>query len=171
MEKMEYPKGLISFTTENMLNKGDPFHWLRPRLIAYCSVLVLMCGLFVYSLSSRIPLEVDIIRDRINLYRITPAGLIENSYQLKINNMDQRQHRYQISLSDNQKFNLVGQTEVTVEEGEVVELLIRLTVPREAIYKANTDIQFAVNSLTDPSISNVEQSRFLAPAGGFGNAR
>jgi polyferredoxin len=130
-----------------------------------------MCGLFVYSLSSRIPLEVDIIRDRINLYRITPAGLIENSYQLKINNMDQRQHRYQISLSDNQKFNLVGQTEVTVEEGEVVELLIRLTVPREVIYKANTDIQFAVNSLTDPSISNVEQSRFLAPAGGFGNAR
>jgi cytochrome c oxidase accessory protein FixG len=171
MEKMEYPKGLISFTTENMLNKGDPFHWFRPRLIAYFSVLVLMCGLFVYSLGSRIPLEVDIIRDRINLYRITPAGLIENSYQLKINNMDQRKHKYQISISDNQNFSLVGQTEVSVEEGEVVELLIRLTVPREAIYKANTDIQFAVSSLTDPSISNVEQSRFLAPAGGFSNGR
>lgn len=165
MEKMDYPKGLISFTTENMLSKGDPFHWLRPRLIGYFSVLIIMCGLFVYSLGSRIPLEVDIIRDRVNLYRITNQGLVENSYQLKINNMDQRPHEYQITLNDNDQFTLLGQTRVTVEEGEVVALLIRLTVPRDKIYQPNTTIEFGVTSLTSPSVENIEQSRFLAPAG------
>ncbi len=165
MEKMEYPKGLISFTTENMLNKGAAFHWLRPRLIGYFSLLILMCGLFSYSLGTRIPLEVDIIRDRINLYRITQSGLIENSYQLKINNMDQRRHQYHISVSGENQFTLLGQRQVAAEEGEIIELLIRLRAPREKIFNPNTPIQFEVRSLTVPEVRNVEQSRFLAPAG------
>ena len=39
MEKMDYPKGLISYTTEHNLS-GQKTHMLRPRLIGYAVVLL-----------------------------------------------------------------------------------------------------------------------------------
>ena len=48
-----------------------------------------MAGLLIIELFGRIPLEVDIIRDRNSLYRETNEGLIENVYTLKILNKSQ----------------------------------------------------------------------------------
>ncbi|WP_308936451.1 4Fe-4S dicluster domain-containing protein, partial [Pseudomonas juntendi] len=39
MDKMNYPKGLISYTTEHNLS-GQKTHLLRPRLIGYALVLL-----------------------------------------------------------------------------------------------------------------------------------
>jgi len=174
MEKMHYPPGLINFTTENTLQKGIPFRWLRPRLLAYFTILALLCGLFIYQLSVRIPLEVDIIRERSALFRITPQGMIENSYLLKINNMDQRDHQYKITvqvagqteseIKRRQPFIYVGQSQVQVAEGEVIEMLVRLQLPREEVREANTAVEFMVRSTTSPTLQNTEISRFIAPA-------
>ena len=176
MEKMHYPPGLIDFTTENTLKNGVGFRWLRPRLVGYFSVLALLCSLFVYQLSVRIPLEIDIIRDRSMLYRATPEGMIENSYQLKINNMDQQTHQYSISVrpvvedgADNtsektEPFIYLGQSQVEVAEGEVIEMLVRLQIPEQQIEQSNTAVEFIVVSTTTPTVKNTEISRFLAPA-------
>jgi cytochrome c oxidase accessory protein FixG len=176
MKKMHYPPGLINFTTENTLQGGAGFRWLRPRLLGYFTVLALLCGLFLYQLSARIPLEVDIIRDRSTLFRITPQGLIENSYLLKINNMDQRDHHYTItvqrageaanenSINSSTAFIYKGQSTVEVAEGEVVERLVRLQLPRKMVTKTNTAVEFIVKSTTSPGLQNAETSRFLAPA-------
>jgi cytochrome c oxidase accessory protein FixG len=174
MEKMHYPPGLINFTTENTLQKGIPFRWLRPRLLAYFTILALLCGLFVYQLSVRIPLEVDIIRERSALFRITPQGMVENSYLLKINNMDQRDHQYKITvqavdqtageMKNRQPFIYVGQSQVQVAEGEVIEMLVRLQLPQEEVREVNTAVEFMVRSTTSPTLQNTEISRFIAPA-------
>ena len=168
MEKMHYPPGLIDFTTENTLKNGTAFRWLRPRLVAYSTVLALLCGLFIYQLSVRIPLEVDIVRDRTQLYRTTPEGQVENSYLLKINNMDQQDHRYKISVQTvgeiaEQQFIYRGQSEVEVAEGEVIEMLVRLEIPQQMILRSNTEVEFLVTSTTTPTLTNSEISRFLAP--------
>ena len=163
MEKMHYPKDLISFTTENVLEKGGTFRLLRPRLLGYFAVLILMCGLFVWQLSSRVPLEVDVVRDRSLLYRVTPEGMVENSYQLKISNMDQREHGYIISVKSDQPLLYRGQSEVSVAEGEVVELLARLQLPLNEVRQLNQGIEFIVTASDAPALSNSEKSRFLAP--------
>jgi polyferredoxin len=163
MEKMHYPTGLISFTTENVLEKGTQFRLLRPRLLAYFAVLILMCSVFVYEISSRIALEVDVVRDRSMLYRVTQEGLVENSYKLKINNMDQRDHQYSISVISEQALIYRGQSEVGVAEGEVVEMLVRLLLPLEQIKQTNIEIEFVVTATSEAALQNSEKSRFIAP--------
>ena len=163
MKKMHYPTGLISFTTENVLEKGTQFRLLRPRLLAYFAVLVLMCTVFVYEISSRVALEIDVVRDRNMLYRVTEEGFVENSYKLKINNMDQRDHHYRISVTSDQGLVYRGQSEVGVAEGEVVEMLVRLLLPLDQIEKANAEVEFIVTATTDAALQNSEKSRFIAP--------
>ncbi|HWJ95055.1 MAG TPA: cytochrome c oxidase accessory protein CcoG, partial [Telluria sp.] len=65
MEKMDYPKGLIRFTTQNALDNG----WsaadirrrvLRPRVLVYGAVLATLCLAVLVSLVARTPLKVDV---------------------------------------------------------------------------------------------------------------
>jgi cytochrome c oxidase accessory protein FixG len=77
MEKMDYPKGLIRYTTENAM-QGRRTHVLRPRTIMYSLLLGLLTFGLIYAITQRMPLELDIIRDRQSLYRETSEGLVEN---------------------------------------------------------------------------------------------
>src|SRR5690606_4178042 len=78
MEKIGKPRGLIRYTTEDAL-AGLKSNSLRPRMIGYGFVLMLMSALFVAALFLRVPAELDVIRDRTNLYRVASDGSIENS--------------------------------------------------------------------------------------------
>jgi cytochrome c oxidase accessory protein FixG len=164
MDKLEYPRGLISFTTENSINKGQPIRLLRPRLMGYFAVLLTMCGVFLFTIVTRVPLEVDIIRDRDFLYRTTADGLVENSYELKIANKDQAEHRYQINVDSSFALNYIGQSEVVIPEGEIAEILVRLTVDPGELEVLSAPIYFIVTSTDETSIKGSQESRFLAPA-------
>jgi polyferredoxin len=50
MDKMDYPRGLISYTTEHNLS-GQKTHKLRPRLIGYALVLLAMISLLATAFS------------------------------------------------------------------------------------------------------------------------
>ena len=103
MDKMGYPKGLIRYTTENVINgkytdSGILTHILRPRTLIYSVVLIAIISTFAITLFNRVPLRVDAIRDRIAI-RETAEGLIENVYRLQIINMDDKAHRYVITVT------------------------------------------------------------------------
>ena len=58
MEKMEYPKGLIRYSTQNALAKhwqlGDIVrHIVRPRILIYSALLVLVGSAFIWGLASK----------------------------------------------------------------------------------------------------------------------
>ncbi len=107
MERVDRPKGLIRYTTENALN-GRHTHLLRPRLIGYGAVILILVGLFAGSLVTRVPLQVDVLRDRNQLYRVTGSGTIENSYRLEILNKAQSPHSYQLTLEGPEGLTLVN---------------------------------------------------------------
>ena len=88
---------------------------------------------------------------------------MENSYKLKINNMDQRDHQYSISITSDQELIYRGQSDVGVAEGETVEMLVRLLLPLDQIEKANAEVEFVVTATTDAALQNSEKSRFIAP--------
>lgn len=88
MAKMNYPKGLISYTTEHRLS-GEETRLLRPRLIGYAIALVAMTSVFGYAVSNRSLVELDVLKDRV-LYRENNDGRIENVYILKVMNKAQR---------------------------------------------------------------------------------
>jgi len=162
MEQMGYPKGLISYTTENAL-AGKPYHFWRARPVGYSLVMLIMVSIVLTALFVRVPLEVDIIRDRDRMYRELSNNRIENSYNVKIFNMDQADHTYTIDVSGPDGLLFDGDTEIFLAEGEVGELRVRLSMDKESIMKPNSPINFLVQSTSKQRIEATSESRFIAP--------
>ena len=163
MDKLNYPRGLISFTSENALLKGEPVRFLRPRFIGYVTAVTVMSLLFVYTLATRTPLEMDVIRDRDMLYRLRPGDVVENSYTVKINNMDQRDHHYLMGVESGLPLEYIGQREVMIEAGEVGELLVRLSLAEHLATSPNVPITFVVSERADSELNDRVESRFISP--------
>ncbi len=162
MEQMGYDKGLIRYTTEHEL-EGGKTNFFRPKLIGYAVAVFLMVSLFLGVVFSRVPLELDVIRDRDRLYYETGEGLIENSYTLKILNMDQRQHDYQIIFSGLDQAVIVGKSTATLTAGEVAELPLRLRIDPANLKTINTTIMFTVQSVDGSELEAEAESRFIGP--------
>lgn len=162
MEKMKYPKGLISFTSEQELN-GDTTHILRPKLIGYAIVLMVMVGLLVFEILNRSTLEVDIIRDRNSLYRETNLGLIENVYTLKLLNKSQQERIFSVSVKGLPEYQLFGKKTVSVRGGEVYSLPVSVATDAYNLQSRVTEIYFHVQTTAkDGTLITVDEpSKFL----------
>jgi cytochrome c oxidase accessory protein FixG len=163
MEKMGYPKGLIRYTTENSL-EGRPTRLMRPRVLIYGALLVVLAGGFVYGLAHRVPLALDVVRDRNVLYRDTREGLVENVYTLKVMNMDDKPHRYELSVSGLPGLELVrpGQP-VVVPSGEVASVPVSVRADPVHIRQASMQIEFALQAADAPALGVRQNGRFLGP--------
>ena len=72
---------------------------LRPRVLVYTGVLVLICAALATSLWLRTPFKVDVVRDRGTLARLVDDGRIENVYRLQMMNATERVQHYRIRSS------------------------------------------------------------------------
>ena len=163
MDKMGYARGLVKYTTENAL-EGKQTKIVRPRILIYVGILTVITVALIYGLLTRIPLEVDIIRDRNVLYTETDQGLVQNVYNLKIINMDAQTQNYTLSVSGLDNMKIVGQTEdIVIESGSVYDLPLRVEVDPVELKSSSSDIYFHLESTTNPSISINEHARFLGP--------
>ena len=163
MERMGYEKGLIKYTTEHAM-KGRPTRLIRPRVVIYALILAAIMALFAWSFFSRIALGLDVIRDRNQLYRETSEGLIENVYTLKILNMDDLAHTYNLAVSGIPGMEMrMDLPEIVVESGGVLELPIRLRVDEGALQARSTVIEFSLVAVDDAGLSATETARFLGP--------
>jgi cytochrome c oxidase accessory protein FixG len=162
MDKMGYPSGLISYTTETRL-KGGKTHIVRPKLVGYAVVLAVMLGFLVFEIVTRVPLQVDIIRDRNQLYRETADGLVENVYTLKILNKSQQPQRYSISVEGLEDHRLIGNSEVEVRGGEVYVEPVSVAVDPYNLEDTMQDIVIVVEGVDNQGeqIEVRTKTRFL----------
>ena len=162
MDKMEYPRGLIRYTSEHQL-EGGTTHWLRPRIIGYAAVLCIMVGVFSYNIFNRIPVELTAIRDRNQLYVETDSGAIENIYTLQLVNMDEAPHEYVLSISGIPDAEIIGATHHMLEASEVRTITLRIRVEPETLDKPSTELNFRVEAVDMPSLQATSESRFMKP--------
>jgi len=163
MDKMGYPRGLVRYTTENTL-LGQPKHILRPRVIVYALILIgITVGAF-YSILTRTPIAMDVIRDRNSLYRETNEGLIENVYIIKLLNMDKHDHSYTLSAEGIPDLILRKDSEnIFVKSGEVIELPVRVQVNADNLIQRSNAISFTLKAADNEDLTVVEEARFLGP--------
>jgi len=98
MHKMSYAPGLIRYSTENALARGWGWNAIlrrvtRLRVVIYSAVLVAIIVATGASLWLRVPIKMDVIRDRASLARETDDGRIENVYRLQLMNTEEREQR------------------------------------------------------------------------------
>ncbi len=161
MEKMDYPKGLIRYTTENAL-KSLPSKIIRPRSIIYSAILLFLVAGVGYAIAVRSLLEVDVIRDRNVLYRELDDGLIENVFTARILNKDDQQHTYQLEVvGQTDSAQIVDARQPTVAPGGVLD--VNLTVRAKPQSSGSQDIVFRFEALDSPDVAKEVVAKFLAP--------
>jgi cytochrome c oxidase accessory protein FixG len=104
MDKMGYAKGLIKYSTQN----GITNRWsrqqmlqrlLRPRVIIYTTILLALTIGMVVSLYFKPDFRLDVLRDRAVMSRYTDEGMIENVYNLKLENDTEAVHDYALKVT------------------------------------------------------------------------
>ncbi|MGD9583667.1 MAG: cytochrome c oxidase accessory protein CcoG [Lysobacterales bacterium] len=162
MDKVGYPRGLIRYDTLAAM-QGKPTRVLRPRVVIYASILTLLIGAFLWSVTHRMPLLVDVLRDRNALFRTLADGSIENVYTLKIVNKDRQPHRYRISVDAPFSVQLIlTDNPVAVAAEHTGEVVLTLRSAAGTV-KGVVPIQLSVQSVDQPEVVAIEASRYIGP--------
>ena len=166
MDKMNYPRGLVRYTTENALEHKYPERDIlkkikRPRVIMYAVVISIILVVTITSLMMRQPLKVNIERDRATLVREVDNGLLENSYRLIIQNASERQHTYLIRAEGLPNMQLMGNDSIELAPTAINDVSVRIQVPPEHAKAGSHQITFIVSAQDDPKQTVTEKATFI----------
>lgn len=162
MDKMDYPRGLISYTTEHNLS-GQKTRLARPRLFGYAIALLVMMGVFTYAIMERPLVKLDVLKDRV-LYRENEQGMVENVYTLKLMNKAQDAQTFVIEASGLDGLVYSGRSEIRAAAGELVTVPVELSIAPEKLPSSTNDIVFHVKAVDDSTINDDADSRFIGPS-------
>lgn len=164
MEKLGQAPNLIRYSSQHR-DQGEHVSWKRPRLFGYAAVLTAICVGFVFTLAHRVPLELDIIRDRGRLFREHWDGSVENTYRLQVINREDRDRRYALSAEADFPVELKIRrgTLVDVEAGQQQTVIADLVAQADPTREANRAVTFIVETVDAPRFTVREESRFLQP--------
>jgi cytochrome c oxidase accessory protein FixG len=172
MDKLDYPQGLIRYTSERGVSeKLSPTSirksLLRPRVLIYSILMLVLIAVFIGSLATRTTLRVDVIRDRGMLGREVAGGLVENVYRIQLINASEQPlvlsiaveggAGMSVALADRTSVPLLGalqseenQTASQIKVPSASNLLIAVvvTAPAEAAKLGPQPIKFITKSLS-----------------------
>lgn len=168
MDKLSLPRGLIRYTTENALATNLPAqeivsHIARPRVLLYTAILSAIIVAASWSLATRVPLKVDVIRDRSVLARVVDDDRIENVFNLKIMNTTESPKRYSVKVTGMDGIELLDKPFVDVASSENHEVTVVVRVPPESGKKGANTIYFDVRAEDNEAIAVHEKASFLVP--------
>lgn len=168
MDKMSYPRGLIRYSTENALAKHYTpkemvAHVMRPRVLLYSAILGMIILATAWGLGTRIPLKVDVIRDRATLAREADDGRIENIYTLRIMNTEEAPRRYALSVSGLPGAEIIGERIIEVPAATTESVLVSVRVPPESGTKGANHIFFEIQAQNHDKVRVSEKASFMLP--------
>ena len=174
MDKMGYARGLIRYSTEHALNEhldsAAMFRRVfRPRVLLYTGILVLVSAAAVVTLAHRVPVKVDVIRDRTSNSVDNGDGMVENVYRLQIMNTDETRRRFTVTVKGLPDV-VVDSRELPAElKGSTQRMLpLRVKAKPGADAHGSRTIEFsvtatAVDDTTAAPITIIETARFIVP--------
>ena len=168
MAKMDYQPGLIRYDTENSINKHYTSkemlrHIMRPRIMLYMGILLVITAIFAYSLSTRIPLRVDVLRDRGVMTREVGDGQTENVYILHIMNMQDEARTFTVKPEGLDNIRLDGADTFKVEPLGNLTQPINVRVPADVGNPGANQIRFIIEDTQNSSIKLDEKTTFIQP--------
>ncbi|MBL8302310.1 MAG: cytochrome c oxidase accessory protein CcoG [Ideonella sp.] len=174
MVKMNYPKGLVRYDTQNglaqHLTRGQRLRRVfRPRVLVYTAILFVIVGALATSIALRSPFRVDVIRDRASLARIVDDGWVENVYRLQVMNATELDQHYRITADGLPGLRTTEEVKIDVKPTEARWVSVALRVPPETAAKAGPgahEVHFTIEraGLTADEVRRErEKSTFVVP--------
>ena len=168
MDKMHYPRGLIRNSTQNgigqKLSSTSMFRRiLRPRVLVYFAVLTTITVVMLWSMVTRTPLRLDVVRDRGAVAPAVVQGQIENVYRLQIMNATEVDQKYVLSVQGIDGVRIVSGVDVFVDAASAKWFPVRLRIPPNAASPGAHPIAFTITAYGQQAPLVTEKSIFLIP--------
>ena len=175
MDKMDYPRGLIRYTSENSMALGltkqeERKRLFKPRTLVYLTLLIIFIGGIITSLAMRNELRFDVVRDRNSLGREVPGGYYENVYRVLLVNMTSDPRQFAIDAKaeglDKLDVNLEnsGSNTVTVSPRTNQWIPVIVRTPGEGSDVGRYDMEFYVRSIDEGKELKIDKSSsFFVP--------
>jgi cytochrome c oxidase accessory protein FixG len=168
MDKMHYPRGLIRNSTQNgidqKLSRAAMFRRvLRPRVLVYTAVLGAVTLGVLWSLLTRTPLKVDVVRDRGTVARMVGQGQVENVYRMQLMNATESNQQYVLGVTGMDGLRIVSDTIVPVEAASSRWVPVRLLAAANAAAPGSHPITFTIVVQGSAQTHVIEKSVFLVP--------
>ncbi|MBB1161415.1 cytochrome c oxidase accessory protein CcoG [Aquariibacter albus] len=164
MDKLGRPKGLIRYATQRGLEAGERAALslrsiVRPRVLVYGLVMVLISAAFVTSLALRPPVRMDVVRDRGVMAREVEDGLVENVYRLQLMNLTElpQQLRIEVRGLPGLQAELRGEARLGPAETRLVPLALRLPAEAAAALARGTTLPVTLTLVREAGPAGAER--------------
>jgi cytochrome c oxidase accessory protein FixG len=168
MERIGRARNLIGYRSLVSLLGERPVRIVRPRVVIYGTLLLVVGISFATLLERRLPMDLHVAHNREALYSTTPDGRIGNSFTLHIENRDLEERSFHIRLAE-PGFELVaGVNPIAIAPASSVETRVFVLAEAGRRITGATPLRFVLER-GDGERSIVRQTRFLAPESGRGS--
>jgi len=163
MDKIDKPRGLIRYTSENNIRKGER-KILTPRVAGYSAVLTLLLGIFLTLLFTRPDTETTILREPGTLYQALPNDIYSNIYNIKVINKTFNELDYELRLEQpaGEVASLGSITVVPAQGSAEGRFLVKL--PKTSLDGLRTELAFGI--YTNGKKVETVKTGFIGPAEG-----
>ncbi len=171
MEKIDKPRGLIRYATGNSL-KGIRTSWIRPRVVIYSALLVVVISVLALTISRREDIMITILRGKDTPYQVVKneAGADEviNHFKMHLKNQTFDNLRLKMVIPENWKdegIEVITQTDtIDLIPGEDLTLHFFVKFPKEVTGNIGTkSISLDFLDLKDDQIMMVKDVRLVGP--------
>lgn len=118
----------------------------------------------LYGLTHLGSMELKIIHERSPLFVQMSDGTIQNKYDVKILNKQDKTIEVKIDVEGPEGLEVMHAEEaLEIESGKLLPHFVYLRVPREELEKSRTPVTFKVYNVEDPKDSVSYESAFFGP--------
>jgi len=144
MEKIGKPRGLIRYGSRDGF-EGKPQRFLRPRVVIYPLIMLLVWGGLAYALEHRGSADVTVLRGIGAPYGVLPDGRISNQLRVKVVNRTAEARRYTISIENAPDLAVVSpDNPLELEAGKSGTASVFVMAPASAIPHGLREIEVGV---------------------------
>ncbi len=161
MEKVDKPKGLIRYASENSIANNVKLTF-NSRIKAYTAVLTFLLSLLAFLLISRTDLDVTLMRTSGMTYTKLADGRYSNLYNLKLANKTHKDIDFTLKLENLPgEIILVGSGELKVKKEDYSNLQFFVKLKKENITNWKTEVKIGMYE-NDKKIKTIT-AKFIGP--------
>jgi cytochrome c oxidase accessory protein FixG len=160
MDKIEKPRGLVRYTSENNIVTGEKLKF-TPRMKAYSVVLFVLVAVLTIMLVTRKDVTATITRASGQLYQKRDSTLVTNLYNFSIANKTHESFPIYLKVENlDAKVEIIGE-HITIQKESLAEGNFIVVIDRSLIKSMQTDIEIGVYN--DKEKIRTVKASFLGP--------
>jgi len=160
MDKIEKPRGLIRYTSENNIVTGEHLKF-TPRMKAYSLVLFILVAVLTIMLVTRKDVTATVTRASGQLYQQRDSVYVTNLYNIKIANKTHDGFPIYLKVENmDAKVEMIGK-EIVIEKESLAEGRFFIVLKRDNIKQMKNDIRIGVYS--DEKLIRTVDATFFGP--------